>query len=125
MVLLVLVIVLAIVFYILNPPPESTEILTPERVLEGNNEINYLNQEIIVKGTYFMSGDGPSVIPSTTDAEPDPDQILLLNLTGIIDPNDQPVEGNIYRFTGVLKELPTDIPGLLIVILDVNLVDPV
>lgn len=124
-VLLVLVVAIAIIFYIFNPPPESAEILTPERVLEGENERNYLNQEIIVKGTYYMSGDGPSVIPSTTDAEPDPNLILLLNLTGITDPNDQPIEDNIYYFTGVLKKLPTAIPSLLVVILDVTLVDPV
>lgn len=97
-ILIVLLIVLSVAYYILTAPTKSME-YTPEEVLR--NPSKYLNDEIIVRGEYYIE-DGHYVIPPLTDANLYPSILLQLNLTQI---NENITENYQYKFTGVLKRI--------------------
>lgn len=113
-ILIVLLIVLALAYVILTAPTQAT-VYTPEEILR--NPTKYINDEIIVRGKYYILDDH-YVGPPTTD--PYQSILLPLNLTQT---NENITENNQYKFTGILQKISVYDPNAVELV--VTKIDPI
>ena len=106
---IIVIIIVAIIFVVFSPPRKNVS--SPLNVQEiMQNKENYVNKNIIVDGYYYISIDGPSLIPATTVSNPNPTILLKLDNTSFT--LAKQAAGNItvssnlkYRVEGVLQKV--------------------
>jgi hypothetical protein len=80
-VLLVALIVVGIIYVILTPSEEKEEVISVERLLL--NKDVYDGGTVTVRGIYQSLGGNHVLTPPTTDASPDPEGYIFLDLSNI------------------------------------------
>jgi hypothetical protein len=107
-ILIAAMLVLSVVYVVLLPSTPQPKIFTVREILDNSG--NYINDSIIVEGTYYSTYEGLG--PPTLDDQVTPGVNLLdLDLeTNNISLND----GTKYRVTGVLREIDSPQPGSVV-----------
>jgi len=91
-----------------NEENNNQTVLTVEELVQNSD--SYFGKKITVDGFYFISNDGPSLIPATTVLTPNPTTWIKLDETSL---NSAKQKANItiasnlkYRVVGVLQQIP-------------------
>ena len=120
LILLIAVLIILIGYVIISNLPPSIEFLTPGQV--SNNQEQYINQTVTIKGYLDKNTEEIPVVTSTMDAT-NPRSEIKLDLSNI-EIKDDLIEGRLFYFTGIIKE-DKSIPNTLIVFLEVEEFDNV
>jgi hypothetical protein len=119
-ILLVVLIIIAIAYFILNSPDEP-RVLTVEEVLTNPDTYLFenINDVIIVKGE-LSSIHGTynySLIHPTTDPNPDPTRWLNLDTSAIKNETTELSTGTIYKISGRLMKDESSPAGLSVILI--------
>jgi len=111
-ILIVLLIIIAIAYYVLSPKTEQEDILSVHVALK--NKEFYNGKAVSVRGVYSFDGSRSVLQSTTTDAAPYPERSIYLDLSALNTYELLNVsEGNTYIARGVLEivEPESGIPG--------------
>jgi len=95
---IILLFVIAALWVITSPPSQTEDVYSVERVFLTNKE--FINgKTITVEGIFYLDGNRGSLIPPTTDLEPDPDYILHIDNNTLEPQNKYHVKGELHILT--------------------------
>ena len=114
--LIIAIIIIVIIVVVLFPPAgedDSQIVLTIEEIVQ--NSERHMGEKITVDGFYYISNDGPSLIPATTISNPNPTILIKLDETSLNSAkqaDNLTVSSNLkYRIVGHLQKIPSPLPN--------------
>ncbi len=100
-VLLIALIGIAVAYVFLNPSEETEDVLLIEEL--RLNKDNYDGKTVMVTGTYHLDGDRHTLTTPTTDADPNSEEYIYLDLSDINLTEDPAIEGDKYKVRGEVE----------------------
>ena len=108
---IILIVIIVVVFFPPGGENTSQKVLTVEELVQNSDR--YIGKKITIDGFYYISIDGPSLIPATTVSNPNPTILIKLDNSSLNSAKQKAnltVSSNLkYRVVGVLEKTPLPI----------------